>query len=343
MKKLLKKLFVPLLASAPVSAIATSFLGHGIPIFMIHRIKVEGQSNSGISPDHLRRCLRYLKDKDYTFVSLEDIIGSLNNQITLPKKSVSFTMDDGFLEQAEIAAPIFLEFNCPLTFFIITGLLDQILWPWDAQVSWIIDNTNKNHVVLKFEDEILNMILGNKNNRRNAREEIRNVIKEMNSESIPEIINNLADAADVQLPITAPNPYKSLNWEMARELESKGIRFAPHSMTHRILSKLNKKSAEEEIIGSWKILESELSNPLKVFCYPTGRVLDFGPREINILKKESFIGAVATLPGSVDNNSAALLYCLPRFELPDNMTDFIQYCSWIERANHNYLFSHSQI
>lgn len=334
MKKILKKLFVPALASAPVAVLANSIFGHGIPIFMIHRMKVEGQLNSGISPDHLRRCLSYLTENGYTFVSLEEVILSLNNQISLPEKAVAFTMDDGFLEQGSIAAPIFLEFNCPLTFFVITGLLDKTLWPWDAQVSWVIDNTEKKQIAIDFEDELIDVTLSDKNSRRKAREEIRNVIKEIDSELVPEWLGRLAEAADVQIPELAPSSYQSLDWEMARELEGKGVRFAPHSITHRILSKLSKKSAEEEIIGSWEILEKELENPLKVFCYPTGRVLDFGPREIDILKKENFLGAASTAPGYIEleKRPEDQVFRIPRFEIPDNMTDFIQYCSWIERA-----------
>lgn len=295
---------------------------------------VETQSNTGTTPEHLRRCLQYLKDKGYTFISLQEIMQSLNNQTPLPEKAVCFTMDDGFIDQGQIAAPIFIEFNCPITFFVITGLLDKTLWPWDAQVSWIINNTIKNKVTINFEDELLHMALDNADNRREAREEIRNVIKEMNAELIPELINKLAEAADIQIPESTPCDYESLDWEMARELENKGVQFAPHSMTHRILSKLSKKSTEEEITGSWKTLNRELSNPLKVFCYPTGRPLDFGPREIQILKKEGFLGAVASVHGYVEtqSNNSEQVFRLPRFELPDNMTDFIQYCSWIEHA-----------
>jgi len=334
MKEFLKKVLVPPLASSAFSALAASFFGHGIPIFMIHRMKVEGQSNSGITPEHLRRCLSYLTENGYTFVSLEDIIYALNNQITLPEKSVSFTMDDGFLEQGRLAAPIFLEFNCPLTFFVITGLLDKELWPWDAQVSWVVDNTKKNHIAIDFDDESINVTLGDKKSRRKAREEIRNIIKEMNSECVPELINRLAKAADIRIPETAPASYQPLTWDMARELEKSGVRFAPHSITHRILSKLSKQSAEHEIIGSWETLERELSNPLKIFCYPTGRFMDFGSREVDILRKEKFLGAISTVSGyvEVEKNQENQIFRLPRFELPDNMVDFIQYSSWIERA-----------
>lgn len=327
-------MFVPALASRPISALATSIIRRGVPIFMIHRMDVEGQQNTGITPMHLRRCLRYLTEHGYAFVSLEEVILSLNNKIPLPEKAVAFTMDDGFSDQGEVAAPIFIEHNCPLTFFVITGLLDEKIWPWDAQVSWIINNTEKTSLDIDFADEVLHVQLGNAHIRRLAREQVRNALKEMDAELIPDLLKQISLAANLVLPEAAPSNYKPLSWDMARELEGQGVRFAPHSMSHRILSKLRKESSEEEITGSWEALNRELSNPLKVFCYPTGRVLDFGPREIDILKRNGFLGATSTVPGYVelDKNPVEQIYRLPRFELPDNMTDFVQYCSWIERA-----------
>ena len=334
MKKLLKKIFIPAFASRPISALATSITGRGIPIFMMHRMAAEGQPSSGTTPEHLRDCLRYLVDNGYAFVSLEQVITAMTNQTTLPEKAVVFTMDDGFSDQGQIAAPIFLEFDCPLTFFVITSLLDKSLWPWDAQVSWIIDNSNKQSLDIILTDETFNIELGDSNQKRLAREIVRNTFKEIDAELVPDLLQQLADTAGVSIPEIPPPGFQPLDWDNARELEAMGVRFAPHSKTHRILSKLSRESAKDEILGSWETINRELNNPLKVFCYPTGRVLDFGPREIKILQDEGFIGAAATIAGYVEpeNSSAEQVFRLPRLELPDSMTDFIQYCSWIEHA-----------
>ena len=85
----------------------------------------------------------YLVRNKYNFISLERLVLALRNEEALPPKPVVFTLDDGYVDQAEIAVPIFLEFDCPVTFFVITGMLDHTLWPWDAKVSWIIETTGK--------------------------------------------------------------------------------------------------------------------------------------------------------------------------------------------------------
>ena len=334
MKTLLKNTFIPLFASRMVSAVATSVFGRGIPVFLLHRPSTEKNGLSGTSPEHLRTCLQYLTDDNYTFLSLEELLIAITHKQTLPEKSVVFTMDDGYLDQAEIIAPIFLEFNYPLTFFVISDLLDQKSWPWDAQTSWLIDNTEKDSFVINFPDEQLHVSIDHKTKRHRARELVRNYFKEVDAKQVPALLQQLAEVTGLVLPVSPPEQYLALDWDKARALEKQGVRFAPHSVSHRILSKLDRKTAEHEILNSWQTLQTELENPLNVFCYPTGRVLDFGPREIDILKQNNFLGAVTTSPGYVepDAESGRQLFRIPRFELPDNMADFIQYCSWIERA-----------
>ena len=330
-------MIVPPMSSRPCSTLADRFLSLGVPIFMVHRIEPSGYSSTTTSPDHLRRCLSYLHKRKYNVLSLEDLLHRITQQIRLPEKAVVFTMDDGYTDQAKIAAPIFLEYGYPITFFLITEMVDQQLWAWDAKVSWVIYQSKKNSITLELEDEIINFDITDTHKRTKARQEIRDVIKEIDAEEIPDILNQLAISAEVSWPEQIPKEFQPLDWDTARELEAKGVCFAPHSKTHRILSKIDKASAEDEIIGSWLTLKRELRHPLKVFCYPTGRILDFGPRETDLLQRENFLGAVSTFPGFVQttpNNNPRAIYQLPRLELPDNMIDFIQYCSWIEQTKH---------
>ncbi|VAW54762.1 hypothetical protein MNBD_GAMMA06-583 [hydrothermal vent metagenome] len=331
MKNLLKNFILTPLASRPVSLLASQFLNSHTPIFLVHQL-VHDEDGYGITLHHLRKCLGYLVKNGHHFISLEDAISAIKNNTLLPKKSVVFTMDDGYMEQATIVAPIFLEFNCPITFFIISDVLDQKLWPWDAKVSWLISNSPKSQLTINFDDETLHLDISSTEKKHHARHRVRDYIKETSAEEVDYNLNKLALAAGISIPDTAPELYKAANWDIVRDLENKGVRFAPHSKTHRILSKMQATTARLEIEHSWKRLNEELHNPLNVFCYPTGRQFDFGPREIGILKENNFIGAVSTIPGFIRTNKKHhhKLYSLPRLALPDNMPDFIQYCSWIE-------------
>jgi peptidoglycan/xylan/chitin deacetylase (PgdA/CDA1 family) len=333
---------MPLLASRPVSAIANLFFSRGIPLFMLHRMTHASQPENGKTTSrHLRRCLQYLVRNKYNFISLEKLVLTLRNGEALPPKPVVFTLDDGYVDQAEIAVPIFLEFNCPVTFFVITGMLDRTLWPWDARVSWIIETTGKTSLNTTISGKPVNLNLGRSHERRLARRLLHNHIREASAADMPEILLQLAGDADVVIPQEAPDAYRPLSWEMARQLEQDGVQFAPHSVTHNILSRLGRESQKSEIRESWRTMTNELARPLKIFCYPTGRAQDFGHREIETLKSNGFLGAVTTIPGVYKSEypTEQHIYSLPRFSLPHSMGEFMQYCSWIESTRGNYLQS----
>ena len=151
-------------------------------------------------------------------------------------------------------AEIFLEFDCPITFFIITGLVDKMLWPWDAKVSWMINYSRKAVLQFELEDECVTVDISDAERRRLARQRLRDILKEMDAELVSDLLNRFSQATGVPVPETIPGEYQPLVWDTARELEAKGVRFAPHSMTHRILSKLRKASVETEIRGSWETM-----------------------------------------------------------------------------------------
>jgi len=267
-------------------------------------------------------------------ISLEQLVTALRNSQPLPSKAVAFTMDDGFSDQAKCAAPVFEEFNCPLTFFVITGMLDQTLWPWDAQVAWITETSEKTSLETTVAGDVFALPLGDAYSRRLAKRALLDAIREVPARQVEGIMNGIARDAGVVIPEKPPAAYQPMSWEMARQLERKGIQFAPHSVSHNVLSRLDSESMQQEIKDSWHTLDKELLNPLKIFCYPTGREIDYNKREIDALRECGYLGAVTTTPDFVEpaNTSDKQLFRLPRFPLPESLDDFIQYCTWIEYA-----------
>jgi peptidoglycan/xylan/chitin deacetylase (PgdA/CDA1 family) len=324
-----------MLASRPVAAIASRFFGGGVPIFMLHRMADDDNTQiGGTCPGHLRRCLQYLRERDYRFTSLEELVLLLSRGETPPPGSVVFTMDDGYIDQACVAAPIFEEFNCPVTFFVITGMLDQDLWPWDTRVAWIAEKATVGLLRTTLNGRDYHLPLDTAAQRRNAKRVLHDALRAAPSDTVEAAVDQLARDAGVDLPGQPPAAYQPMTWEMARQLERRGVQFAPHSVTHHVLSRLDSASLQYEINESWKALDRELLRPVKVFCYPTGRESDYDQRAIDALRNHGFMGAVTTTPDVVipANANRDRLYRLPRFSLPDSMEDFIQCCTWIENA-----------
>ncbi|MCL2398809.1 MAG: polysaccharide deacetylase family protein [Defluviitaleaceae bacterium] len=68
-----------------------------VPIIMYHLVTKNSRyiGKHGITPEELESDLKYLKEKGYQTVVMEDLIAFVNNGIKLPDKSIVLTFDDG--------------------------------------------------------------------------------------------------------------------------------------------------------------------------------------------------------------------------------------------------------
>lgn len=334
----IKNLLTTILTSKPVSSIASKITGTGIPIFMLHRIFPDNTPNKKQTPAYLRKCLGYLKDNGYTVLSIADILFSIKNHHPLPHKTVAFTIDDGFYDQASLAASVFIEFNYPVTIFLITDFLDGRLWPWFSKVEHLIKNSKTKSIEFHVKGNSTTYSLTSTKEKRLTTHEILKIIKTLPWNEVAQILEHLSTITQVDIPNSPPEAYKPMTWATARELEKNRVTFGPHTQTHPILSMVGDEQSSMEINQSWQRLKEELVAPSPVFCYPNGMPNDYGKREIETIKQTDMLGALSTthMLFKPDSGNPDVLYNLPRFSFPDNFHDFKIYCSWIEHAKESY-------
>lgn len=86
-----------------------------IKVFMYHRIIKQASGNTkdwhAVSEDNFRKQLKMLDMLNYTPITFEDLQLYLDDKLTLPKKPIILTFDDGHLDTYEVALPILKEFD----------------------------------------------------------------------------------------------------------------------------------------------------------------------------------------------------------------------------------------
>ena len=95
-----------------------------------------------------------------------------------------------------------------------------------------------------------------------------------------------------------------------------GISFGAHTMSHAILSRLEREAQRKEIVDSKRLIEEKAGVEVKTFAYPWGRAWDFNDDTKAVLKEEGFTSGLAmdeasALPGRCD------LYDLSRYPLAE--------------------------
>ncbi len=329
------KLVEKLADIASLEKLASIVLGQAVTIFTLHRAKVASHPHAGTNPEFLDTTLRKLHSSGYSFVSLEEVVNAGIKGRPLPEKAACFTLDDGYADQADILMPIFIEHNAKPTFFVITDMLDGKSWPWDEKITYVLETTTKSKIANPFshlDKSQATLLVDTKAKKTIARRYLQTTAKEISKDQVTALLEELSQSCAVTIPEIPPTPYQPMTWARARELESQGAFFAPHSCDHSIFSKLSAEEAESQILQSWQRLKSELKSPVKIFCYPTGRLQDFTMEHMLFLEKQGFLGAVSFVskPCNIRKISAER-FKLPRIALPNTLSAVKRYASWIEK------------
>ena len=327
----LKAAALQLFAASGLTALLRPLQRDAGVVFMLHRFSDPSRGVVGHDPAHVRRLLGYLRRRGYRLTSLEALLDSAANGSPRPN-AVAFTIDDGYAEQAAVAGPLFAEFDCPVTTFVATGFLDGLLWFWWDRIEYVLRRAAVPDLAFEGAAGFVRYRL-DEAGRRVAQAEITGHCKALPDERKHELIERLAAAARVTLPVQPPPEYAPMTWDEVRECEGRGMTFGPHTVTHPTLSRVDDRKAEIEIRTSWARLKSEAAAPVAVFAYPNGLTGDWSEREHAVLRQEG-LRAVTAEPGFVTarryrGSSGPLL--VPRFAFPDTYSYFVQIVGGLER------------
>jgi peptidoglycan/xylan/chitin deacetylase (PgdA/CDA1 family) len=304
-------------------------------VLMLHRFRDRERGATGTEAVQLQRSLEYLRRNRYELVSLVDLFRRLAGQGPRLRGAVAFTIDDGYRDQAEIAAPIFREFDCPVTTFVTTGFLDGTLWFWWDKIEYVVSNTRRKSLTVEVGDTRFRYDPADASQPSSMIQEFVEYCKALALEQKHAAIACLAQEAEVDLPDTPPSRYAPMTWDDVRACEGRGMSFGPHTVSHPILSRTQADRARLEITESWRRLRAEARDPVPVFCYPNGDSADFGAREIALARELGFLGALTAEDGFADpvsfRKSEEGPFRVKRMPFPEELPTLAQYVGGIER------------
>jgi peptidoglycan/xylan/chitin deacetylase (PgdA/CDA1 family) len=308
-------------------------------IFMLHRfadptLDYEAPQNV----DALREMLKYLRRQRFDLVSLATLIERAEAGTPL-KGAIAFTIDDGYRDHATIGAQLFAEFDCPATTFITTGFVDRKVWFWWDKIEYVFRHTTRRSLAVAIGEDKppLRFTWNSERERAAAQSTVIEACKRVSETGKNVAILGLANAAEVELPLQAPEIYSPMSWAEARQCEQIGMTFGPHTVTHPILANTSDEQSAFEIEESWRRLSAEVEHPVPVFCYPNGQPTHFGDREVNTVVRVGLRGAVVESVGYAPGKAIRgehSRFRIRRFRMPgdrDGFADLIQYVKGIER------------
>ncbi len=326
LKGLAKSILANPLASISYRGWPKSVRGKFIPIFMLHRFECKDVGIEGHPVALVEKAFEFLRKNKIDIISVEEAIILAREGRILDRPAVAFSIDDGYWDHYEIGLELFKKYDCPTTYFVSTGIIDESKWMWDSKLMYLVDEAIQQGRL----KNILAMFELSNAGRETIVEALVKRLKSKEYRLIQAKIDEIAAFLGVPLPSHPPDKYRFMSWDDIKKTEKSGMCVGPHSRNHYILSSLNNEQSQYEIESSWADLKDKLQRPAPVFCYPVGKSEDYGEREKKIIASTDMIGAVSANPGGVCLEGGEGFYEIPRYSFPNKLVDFKQYATWIE-------------
>ena len=131
-----------------VAPIFTPLLRGAGAVLMLHRFADPEFGGVGHDPKLLRDNLAALRRAGREVISLQEMIRRVQEEDLGGSSPIAFTVDDGYADFPAVGAPVFAEFDCPVTVFLVSGALDGPCWFWWDRVTAAFQRTPLRRVVL---------------------------------------------------------------------------------------------------------------------------------------------------------------------------------------------------
>lgn len=302
------------LTSRWVSAAWAPLIRDCATFLILHRFAEPDYALLGHDPEALRQGLEELRRQRYAMLSVEEAVERLLGGMGFPRRSVVFTMDDGYRGALEQCVDLFQAYDCPLTVFVATGFVDGSCWLWWDQIEYICLTTSRRILEQQWGSRTIRLDLTDRRNILLSVLSASGWCKTLPDEERQRFIHSLAGTAEVDLPERAPAQYAPISWDELRSLETKGVSVGPHTVTHPILPNTTEVQAQWEISESWRRVQQEVKRPLPIFAYPNG---SYGAREVEFASALGLRAALTTRGAYASPQLSSARFEIPRFGYPE--------------------------
>jgi peptidoglycan/xylan/chitin deacetylase (PgdA/CDA1 family) len=256
-----------------------------------------------LTADSFRSQMRVLA-RAFSPLSLAEALRRLDAG-TLPRRAVTVTFDDGYLDNVRIALPILKETGVPATIFVTSGYLHG-LSPFNERVIEAVrfaDGPRLDLTELGLGDHDIETL----DTRRRSAQQVLAALRARH----PAERGPLADEIARRCGIGSLENLMMTPRDVVHAAQA-GIEIGAHTVTHPTLARLTDIEVEREIYSCKHELETLLGRSIAFFAYPFGRpTSDFNGRDAAIVERAGFRAAVSTSPGVA--TSASHRFALPRF------------------------------
>ena len=252
---------------------ARSYYRRGPLILGYHRVAESSWDPQQlcVSPENFASQLEILTSKAAP-VSIEKLVATAADGKSL-ERSFVVTIDDGYADTAEVAAPILERYSVPSTVFVTTGMINGHYW-W-CEIQDLVENS------VKLPDEIALSLGEHQFAWKKSSDTVREHVKLVRAlgdlfRSLPfDVQDEALQEIRAVFESSAPNGsgVKAMSAEQIASLaDSELVEIGSHMVTHTSLNQLEPEEQKAELQKSKAELEEISGRPIVSCSYPNGRI-----------------------------------------------------------------------
>jgi peptidoglycan/xylan/chitin deacetylase (PgdA/CDA1 family) len=204
----------------------------------------------------------------FTPLTFAGLLAARNGGSLLPNPLI-VTFDDGYRDNAEVAAPLLRQYGVPACFFLTTGFLNGEALPWWDAINRAFRLAPPERVRLETL-EGMEFDLSAPGSRPRAAAAVRRRFRTLPATRYRAVLDELGEAAGCDLQASVFQG-SFMSWEQAARLVQQGFEIGGHTRTHPVLAQLTcPEELDHEIGGARRELEDRLRTRVIAFAYPVG-------------------------------------------------------------------------
>lgn len=273
--------------------------GRGV-VFTLHHVRPaeagphDPNALLSVTPDFLDRAIRAALEWGLTPAALEDLPRLLADPADR-RRFVCFTLDDGYRDNAEHAAPVFRRHGVPYTIFVTGGFVERsrsLWWETAAALTGAGDR-----LAFDFGGGVETVPMETPAQKQAAFDRIGHFVQTGDEDAAVARLDAAATANGVD-PLGITDRLVMDAAELAALAAADPLaRFGAHTLTHVALRRVDEARLHAEIAGSIEAVAACVGRQPAAFAYPYGFAAAAGEREFRAAADAGLAAAVTTQPG----------------------------------------------
>lgn len=283
-------------------------------ILAFHRVRRDAErcldTSMQITPEYLDAIVRFALSRDYDIVSMDTLHSRLSRR-EFTRPMVAITFDDGYRDNALLAAPVLARHGVPWTLYLATGFADRSCDYWWGALEQAVRERDEIEIDLpglhcRFETISLTQ----------KRAAIAGIARHarLHSKALSAQLAQRYGVSGADLLDS-----EALSWREVCELAGDpNVTLGGHTISHQSMTALEPAEAWHEISGCRERIEQMTGREVVHFAPPHGTPDTWNQEHCKMVRDAGYLTMTTTQPLSIFASDRPDMYRLPRFSVQGN-------------------------